>query len=154
MNATIQPPAARGRPLLPVCGVVSLLDKDEDQVLRMVDEGDLLWAWDVALQPERARRKELRVLPECVEDHLAGRKCRLEWPDVLGLILPHDRTVLETGEIERPLNVSGTHVFALARRRCLKVARKGRVGPGGSMRVTAFSFVQFLKARRYPFAGD
>ena len=98
---------------------MSLIDENEDQVLRMVEEGKLAWAWDVTLDPKRARSKELRILPACVADYLRGQACQLEWDDVLRLLLPGGQPVLLTTDIIRVLNVSSTHVYHLIRGKLL-----------------------------------
>jgi hypothetical protein len=112
MNAvaeTASPPATmlrqRSKPLLPVRGVMSLIDRDEYQVLRLIEEGELAFAFDVASDPERGRNRELRILPACVADYLRGHTSSLEWADVLRLLLPHDEPILLGTEITRILNV-------------------------------------------------
>src|ERR1039457_5818270 len=97
-------PRQRSKPILPVRGVMSLVDKNEDQVLRLIEDGSLVWAFDVALDPKRGRRRELRVLPAAVADYLRGQSCGLEWADVLRLLLPHDEPVILSREITRILN--------------------------------------------------
>jgi len=141
---------ARGRPFFTIPGIVSLLDRTPDQVLGMIAEtGELLYAFDLSLVPERATRKELRVLPQCVEDFRAGRKCRLGWKDVARLATPHDNPILTGVEIQRTLNVSGSHVTALLRRDLLKSVGKWGPGPTGSPRIPASSFLEFLERRRF-----
>ncbi len=135
--------------MFPIRGLVALLDKNEDQVLRLVEDGDLLWAFDLSLIPERARSKELRVLAQCAHDYLAGRKSELEWENVARLVLPHDEPILTSLEIQRSCNVSCAHVTALIRRRQLECVSKGHTGPKGSARVTASSFTNFLERRRF-----
>jgi len=157
MNAaaeTLFPPATVSRPhskpLLPVRGVISLVDRNEDQVLRLIEDGTLAWAFDVALDPKRGRNRELRVLPACVADYLRGQACSLEWADVLRLMLPHDGPVILSKDITRLLNVSGTHTYHLARRKLITPRSTWRRGRGGCARFAADSFVEFLKSRRFP----
>ena len=97
MNASANPvspsatmPWQRSKPLLPLRGVCSLIDGNEDQVLALIEEGKLAWAWNVALDPKRGRCRELRILPRCVADYLRGQTCPLEWANVLRVLLPHD----------------------------------------------------------------
>src|ERR1039457_4852842 len=108
-------PRQRSKPLLPVRGVMSFVEKTEDQVLQMVEDGKLAWAWDVTLDPKRARSKELRILPACVANCLRGQACQLEWDDVLRLLLPGDQPVLLATDIIHVLNVSSTHLYHLIR---------------------------------------
>src|ERR1039458_4670366 len=115
MNAgaePVSPPATmqRSKPLLPVRGVMSLVDKNEVQVLSLIEDGKLAWEFDVSLLgPKRGRSKELRVRRAAVADYLRGQACSLEWPEVLRLLLPHDEPMLLSRDITRILNVSGTH---------------------------------------------
>ena len=147
-----QPATARrkkSKPLLPVRGAASILDKTAEQVLRMVEEGQLAWAWDVALDPERGHTKELRILPACVADYLKGRPCELASEEVLGLLLPEGLTMLAS-QIMRVLNVSGDHAYHLLDRKKIVACSTRRRGPGGSARVPAKSFIHFLEERRFP----
>ena len=132
-----------------IAGLVSVLDRTPDQIRDLIEFGSLLWAFDLSLMPERAVAKELRVLPHCVEDFRAGRVCNLEWNDVARLVTPHDGQILTGVEIQRSVNVSGSHVTALIRRKLIKCVSIPRTGPGGSARVTAASFLEFLKHRRF-----
>ena len=143
-------PRQRSKPLLPVRGVMSLVDKNEDQVLGLIEDGKLAWAFDVALDPKRGRNKELRILPAAVADYLRGQACLLEWPEVLRLLLPHDEPMLLSRDITRILNVSGTHTYHLARRKLITPRSTWRRGPGGCARFATKSFVEFLKSRRFP----
>jgi hypothetical protein len=153
MNAVAEPvsPAAtmqRSKPLIPIRGVVSLIDRSEDQVLRLIEDGKLAWAWDVALDPKRGRNRELRVLPAAVASYLRGQACSLEWAEVLAMLLPHDGLEILSRDITRILNVSGTHTYHLARRKLIAPRSGWRRGRGGCGRFAAESFVEFLHARR------
>ena len=46
--------------MLPVRGVCSLVDQDEDHVLQLIEDGSIAWAFDVALDTKRGRNRELR----------------------------------------------------------------------------------------------
>jgi len=138
------------KPLLPVRGVMSLVDKNEDQVLRLIEDGSIAWAFDVALDPKRGRNKELRILPAAVSGYLRGQACLLKWDEVVRLLLPHDEPVILSKDITRILNVSGTHTYHLARRKVISSCSTWRRGRGGCGRFSAESFVQFLKHRRFP----
>lgn len=138
------------KPLLPVRGVMSLVDRNEDEVLAMVEEGKLAWAFDVALDTEHGRSKELRILPACVASYLRGQACSLDWGEVLRSLLPHDGPVILSKEIARVLNISGTHLYALARRKQIVPSSTWRTGKGGCARFAAKNFVEFLKSRQYP----
>ena len=142
---------ARGRPLLPIQGVMSLVAMTQDQALALIDEGKLLWAWDLGLQHKRARRRLLRVLPACVADFLVSRECLLEFQDVLSQLLPPTGAAVTVASVSMLLNVTNDFVYALASRGELKLLTRCRKGPGGSARISVPSFIEFLKQRRYPF---
>jgi hypothetical protein len=139
----------RGRPMFTIRGAVSVLDRNEDKLLTLIENGDLLWAFDLALVPERAHSHELRILPQCVEDFQHGRKSALEWDEVARLVVPHDEPVISSLQIQRSCNVCSAHVTALARRKQLEVVSKGRTGPCGSAWFTTASFLAFLQRRRF-----
>ena len=142
--------ARRSKPLLPVRGVMSLVDKNEDQVLRLIEDGSLLWAFDVALDTKHGRSKELRILPACVADYLRGQQSPIEWAEVVRSLLPHDEPVILSKDITRVLNVSGTHTYHLVSRKLLAPCSTWRSGRGGCGHFTTKSFVAFLKSRRFP----
>lgn len=155
MNTTAEPAAApaaaprqRSKPLLPLRGVSALLDQGKGQVLELIEDGSLLWCWNVTLSPKDGRKRELRILPAAVADYLSGRPCALEWPDVLRLLLPHEDPVILATDISRVLNISGTHLYNLARRKVLVPCSTWRPGPGGYARFPVKTFVDFLRARR------
>ena len=45
--------------LLPIRAVMPILDKDEDQVLRLIEEGQLRWAFNVAMKKNRGANASL-----------------------------------------------------------------------------------------------
>jgi len=141
-------PQRRSKPLLPIRGVMSLVDKSEGWVLRRIEDGTLAWAWNVALDPKRGRNRELRILPACVGDYLRGKPCSLEWADVLQLLLPNEGPEVLSTEITRILNVSGAHTYHLAHRKLIVACSTWHRGRGGCARFRAKSFIQFLRDRR------
>ena len=132
---------------MPVRGVVSLVDQDEDQVLRLIEDGSLAWAFDLALDPKCGRNREIRVLPSAVADYLRGKACSLEWADVLRLLVP-DEPIIAGTEIIRVLNISSGHLYNLVGRKQIVPCSSWRRGPGGCARFAAASFTKFLKERR------
>jgi hypothetical protein len=135
--------------MLSVNGVRSLIDCDEDTVLRLVEEGRIAWAFDVALDP-MGKTKELRMLPAAVAAFMKGQTCSLTPPQVLSLVLPHDGPEMATKDIARTLNVGNTHVFSLVKRGELSPIGRWRRGPGGSARFSIQTLVSFLERRHYP----
>jgi hypothetical protein len=140
----------RSKPLLPVRGLCSLLDKSQRQVVQLIEDGSLTWCWDVSLNPKHARKRELRILPAAAAEYLRGRPCSLEWPEVLRLLLRDDGPVILSKDIIRVLNITGEHAYALARRKLLGPCSTWHRGRGGCARFATKSFVEFLKSRRFP----
>ena len=140
-------PRQRSKPLLPLRGVCSLVDKDENQVLELLESGEIAWAFDVALAQRRGRKRELRVLPSAVADYLKGRTCEIDQPTVFGLLLP-DGPTIPANQIARILNVSVDHVYHLIDRKQIIASPTRRRGPGGSALVPTTSFIKFLAERR------
>jgi hypothetical protein len=147
--APAAPQRPRTKPLLPVRGVCSLVDKDEDKVLELIESGEIAWAFAVSLAQKPGRDRYLRVLPAAAADYLKGRACELQWADVLGLMLPDAPTIL-ANEITRILNVSSGHTYRLIEQKQIIGNPTRRRGPGGSARVPMKSFEQFLRQRRFP----
>jgi hypothetical protein len=122
------------------------VDKNEDRVLELIEDGSLAWAFDVSIV---RKRRELRILPAAVASYLQGHTCELKWADVLGLLLP-DATTILASEITRMLNVCCDHTYHLIDRKQIVACPTRRRGPGGSARVPSKSFTQFLQQRRFP----
>lgn len=137
---------AKGQPLLPVRGVCSLLSVDEDVVVRLIESGDLLWAWNFG--STNCRQREIRILPAAVSARMRSRECGLDWDAVLPMVLPAIDGKLNSTELRIAFNVSQTHLSHLAERREIRIVTPGRTGPGGVAWFTAESVVEFLKSRR------
>ena len=137
------------KPLLPVRGVMSLIDQNEDQVLKLIKDGSIAWAFNVALEAKRGRNRHLRILPAAVADFMRGRTCSLKWPDVFGLLLP-DGPIVTSLEIYRMLNVSGDHLYNLVRAKQIICCSTWGRGPKGKARFATVRFIEFLQARRFP----
>lgn len=138
----------RGVPLFTIRGLCSVLGLTCDQILRKIEEGAIAWCFDLSLVPERAKKRELRVLPACIDDFVAARECKLEWKDITRLVT-FEESVMTAKHIERVLNVSQAHVAALIRRKLLVPERKASSGPRGSARVATETFLTLLKSRRF-----
>lgn len=139
------------RPLLPVRGVVSLIGATEDEVLQLIECGLLRWAWDFALSPRSAQRKELRVLPACVDDYISGRKRDWKWANVVHLVLGTDAaTAISASKLALAINICSTSVISLIRRGEIQAVGRPRRGPKGSPQITFRSLDGFLRARCWP----
>jgi len=127
---------------------MALVDKEQEQVVGLVEDGSLLYAWDIALEPGRGA-KELRILPACIDAFRGGADCKLTWAEVMALLVPA-RPALTASEIARTLNASELHTYSLLRKGELHPLSGQRRGPGGSAQVLAYSFGEFLRRRRWP----
>ena len=88
------PPCQRTKPLLVIRALVSLLQKRQRQIIEMIEDGRLAWAFEVGLDPSRARNKQLRVLPAAAAAYLRGSSCSLGWDEVLRLLVPGEEAVM------------------------------------------------------------
>jgi hypothetical protein len=142
-------PASRRTRLIPIRGVMPIVDRDEDAVLALIEDGQLRWAFDVALTKGQ-RTKELRVFPKCIGDFVAGRECKIGFEEVAAAMTRGESQALPATEIIAALNVSCTHAYNLIHRGELKQVSVGLRGPRESARVAVESFVRFLRERAYP----
>ena len=156
LPATIAPPQRRSvkpRPLMPLSAVMWRLDRHEHEVMTMIQEGHLLWVFDV--RAPKASRVDLRVLNQSVQDYLAGRCPFIEkdedadWQRVARLIFP-DKPSIVTGELTRSLNCGRQHAINLVYGRQFRLVPGSaiRPGPGGSPRVETASVATWLRKRR------
>jgi hypothetical protein len=94
------------RPLMPISAVIWRLNRPEKEVMALLDEGLLLWCFDV--KEPKATRPAPRVLTQSVQDYLAGN-CppaedeETEWQRVASLIFP-DKPTIGTCELAQSLN--------------------------------------------------
>ena len=142
------------RPLVSVWTVLSVTDfKTEDEVPTAIDDGRLLYAFNIAGRKAKSRR--VRVLAESVCDFVEGRQLPNlseadEWRQVMNLIFPVPAPSIPAKEIALAWNISGTHILNLCDQKLLRVAKGSprRTGLGGSPHVEYQSAVEFLKKRR------
>jgi hypothetical protein len=137
---------SRGAPLLTVDGVSGVFDTSREIIFEALDSGDILWAWNISAYPEK--RREIRILLEAGRDFWMAKQCYLKWPEVVKLILPHDKKFLTTTEIARSLNAQAEHVRQLMLHKILKPVAPGRRGIYGAMQFPTEQFITFLKERR------
>jgi hypothetical protein len=140
------------RPLMPLSAVMWRLDCRENEVKAMIEEGLLLFAFDI--RAPKALKPEPRVLTESVENYLAGKTAyaaedETEWHRVAGLIFP-DKPTISTLELQRVLNCGRQHAINLFYARQFRHARQARPrrGPGGSPQIETASAVDWLWERR------
>jgi len=142
--------AGSRHPMIPIRGAASLLSCDAGKVMQMVESGQLLYAWDLSLDPARAKSKEIRVLFDCVSDVKMGVGREFTWQDVKNRLLPEDKEHLAASEIIWILNVSHPHVYNLIKRGELQATRKWKRGRDNGARIRTDSFNRFLMRRCWP----
>ncbi|MCX6924556.1 MAG: hypothetical protein NT154_15280, partial [Verrucomicrobia bacterium] len=128
--------AVKPRPLMPISAVQWRLDLSENEVVALIEEGELLFAFDI--REPKAVRTAPRVLTQSVQDFLSGHCSsaddeETEWQNVAKMIFP-DRPTIVTCELARLLNCGRQHAMNLLYARQFKVAPGSRIrrGPGGS----------------------
>jgi hypothetical protein len=139
-------------PMWSMSGLRSLLGINEDKILNLIDQNRLPWAFDFGL----GNRLELRLMPQSAAAYQAGTACALSWEDVEKLFVPGLRDTRPgivakvTGLfIQRACNISCTHLASLIECGQIQAARQGRSGKGNSTEITAASFFDFLKRKRF-----
>jgi hypothetical protein len=140
------------RPLMPLSAVMWRLDRHEADIIAMIEEGDLLWAFDI--RAPKAVKPEPRILTQSVVDFLAGNRPPLqdeetEWQRVASLIFPA-KPVLVRCELAALLNCGRSHAMDLVRGCHFRLApgHTIRPGPGGSPHIIADSVKDWLRKRR------
>lgn len=135
-----------GTPLLTVSAVRALLNLDEDAVLYLVDDGQLAFAFDLAMPG--ARRKELRIWRGCFNG--AARDAAL--PTVLADILQGGAgvppVVIRSGALAQRWVCSRTHVHDLMDAGLLEEVGAEERKITNSRNLTRASAAEFLQRRR------
>ena len=151
--APSQLPAIHTRPLMSTSAVTWRLDCDQAQLAAMVEDGRLLWAFDISLR-QGEQPGCLRVLTESVEEAAAGRQRtyrdeEAEWRRVVSLIFPSKVTIV-TCELARALNCGRQQALDLIHGQNFQLVpgRRIRRGPGGSPLIQTASAAVWLRERR------
>ena len=160
LQADFLPPKIRGkvgtceprrRPLSDVSGALrnlGNLDLDAEHVRALCEQG-ILVAFNITAVS--GVRRTLRVLTASI-DYFQANAGKLyhnpAWPELLKLLIPHDRPVLTGLEIRYILLCDRGHVENLVKAGQLQAVKNSRPGPGGSWIITRESFEAFLKARK------
>jgi hypothetical protein len=143
------------RPMLGMESVKAILDVSEDDVLDLIADGQLRWAWNLRATGDKAF---VRVWARSVTCHLVPGSQPSEpesMDEVIGELLPLSPIAqrlsppIRATELQRLFNVSSGHVLNLLSAGELKLAPRSvcRVGPGGSPEITRESVVELLKGR-------
>jgi hypothetical protein len=148
----VRPSGTEPRPVMCMSAVMWRLDLDEDDVLVLIDEGALLWAFDIA--GPGAERRAVRVLTESVDDLVYSRKRpytddESEWQRVASLVFP-DKPVIVTCELARSLNCGRACAINLVHAKQFKTVPGTRIrqGPNGSAQIVTASAKEWLRKRR------
>lgn len=145
------------RPLVPLEACMVLCDRDEDDLVALVQSGDLAYAWDLR-GAKAERRAELRIWRESVLAYLAtapggtpGEGSGPTEAEVIEQMLPHNRDTLWSTELQRMFSASQTHVQGLIDDGLLQQAgeRTQRRGVNARVRVSRESVIEFFKSRRW-----
>ena len=151
----------RRRPMIGMNGAMNLLDLDAWEIEPLLERrgekptayGRLI-GFNIAV--DETGRRELRFLTESLEHFLASltnpKLCPYypTWPQILKLVLPHDKPVITGVELSAALNCDSQHVLNLLDARLLKLVPGSdpmRRGPNGSPALTRASFEDFLDRR-------
>lgn len=138
------------RPMLPLDAAILFVGcKTKDHLREVIDEGGLLWAFDLAL-PD-STHVELRVLCEAAQAFQAGvSQESITWDSFKAAMLVPGHASVGASDTYRFLNVSKNHFYRLAARKEIRLLTRPKRGPNGSARVDVVSLVNFLARRRYP----
>lgn len=127
---------------------------DEDDIIALIEEGDLLYAWNIGLGGSR----EVRIFPDCLTHYRTSPGKAWKFPktetqviaDLLGVNV--EKPFIRSSTLRLILNCSSTHIINLVQSQSLRVLPNttwGR-GPSGSALITTTSLKQFLVERRLP----
>lgn len=151
-------PALAGRKpraLMCVQSAMWALDLNEDEVLRLIDDGQLLWAFDISSPGARCR--DIRILSDSVAAIMQGRpvaalnETSIQEAWVVSRIFPAAEFV-KVKEVARILSCSSTHVFHLVHSGAVQAEPTSwasrRSGPKGSPVIYTQSLQRWLLKRR------
>lgn len=163
-NTTLQPPCAHQRkfvlddkPSVILATIAmaraQLPGHDEDDVISLIDEGFLLFAWNIALREDASR--EVRIHPDClnwyVRTHGKGAFPFAEEDVASGLLKRNgDKPFIRGSVLRLILNCSSAHIINLVEAKLLKLVPDTEYHPGplGTPLITVSSLKSFLKSRR------
>jgi hypothetical protein len=141
------------RPLLHAETIKDVLDIKRNDLMAMIESGELAWAWDIGLSP---RNQEVRILAHCLCERqfgpLAGIGAtkNLALPEVLKLFLPQTRSQLRGRELQRLLGCTPDQLRKLSQAGELTKVEESLPtdGPLCSPHFTRESVVKFFARRR------
>lgn len=132
-----------------------LVGHDEDDILSLIEEGFLAYAWNIALSTHAAR--DPRIFPDCIAWYARtmgkGTYTRTDDQVLAELLKTNgDKPFIKGTTVRLILNCSSTHLINLveAKQLALQPGTSYQRGPTGTPLVTVASFRQFLRSRRLP----
>jgi hypothetical protein len=132
---------------------MALPGHDEDDILAMIEDGQLAYAWNIGLGTAR----EIRIYPPCVEHYRrtgGSRQFNPAEPAVLAELLSRngEKPFIKSSVLRLILNCGSTHLINLIEAKALRVVPNTTwgTGPNGAALVTIDSLKTFLQTRRLP----
>ena len=127
---------------------------DEDDILAMIEDGQLAWAWNIGLGEARY----IRIYPACIEHYKKTGGSRPQAVVDLDLVITtllaqhRGKPWIKSTTLALILNCGSTHIINLIEAKALSIVpgTTWGTGPTGAALVTPASFKQFLIARRLP----
>lgn len=144
------------RPLWTISGATAWLRRHPDDILRMIEDGRLEWAWDIAAGPCK-RRREIRIWFESMEwarRNLANPASPTLLPpaltesQVIGRIIGHHRPLLRGSEVQALLNCDRNLIFRHLRAGALRATSRQASNTCRTPLILRESLEQFLRDRR------
>jgi len=134
-----------------LCSVA--LGISEDEVLEMIEDGRLEWAFD--LRRKNSRKAFVFVLLESLQkaqDNIINSLTSSddeneEWNNVIETILPHKKPLIKGSEIVKTFSISSQHMMNLVNDGLL-VALNAKRRRTATPIITRESVIRFLKDRR------
>lgn len=126
---------------------VRLAGQTEDDILALIEEGVIQWAWNIGLGQSR----EIRIWPESIEQALNPKTAATESArqDPVDRIIA-GKPFIRGRDLRIILNCSSTHIIALLNARQLEVLPNTNWGTGrnGTPLITAASLRTFFRDRQ------
>ncbi len=138
--------------LVPVqfCGAV--LGLSDNEVMRMIYDGRLKWAWD--LRRKNAKKAFVFVLSQSLyqaqnttADSNPIQNDNESWEQTLDVILPHKKPLIKGSELVRTFSISSQHMMNLVNDGLLTALNVRRTRTATPV-ISRDSVIKFLKERR------
>lgn len=127
---------------------------DEDDILALIEDGELSWAWNIGLGESRC----IRIYPACIEHYRTTGGSRPQAVVDLDLVITtllaqhRGKPFIKSTTLALILNCGSTHIINLIAAKALSVVPNTTwgTGPNGAALIAPQSFKQFLITRRLP----